>query len=139
MVGALRWEEVNAVTFKLTDGESINTPACHGHWPGYRTTKAIAWAIQVAPGAWQARYADRGCKVSGLQKAKANAEGLVQGAIKGFVIEDPTGRLNRLAAGFIDRPTPTSTPASAVPTSSVPTGSAPAPIAPTPAEISPNS
>jgi hypothetical protein len=38
----LTFEQVNDVTWKLTDGEGINVHM-HGHWAGYRTTKAIAW------------------------------------------------------------------------------------------------
>ena len=46
----LRFEKVNDVTFKLTDGEATNVPASHGQWGGYRTTKAVAWVINIAPG-----------------------------------------------------------------------------------------
>ena len=59
----LRFERVNEVTFKLTDGEVTNVPASHGQWGGYRTTKAVAWVIKIAPGAWLARCRDRGCLV----------------------------------------------------------------------------
>ena len=45
--GKLRFERLNEVTWKLTNGEMTNVPACHGFWGGYRTSKAIAWVIQV--------------------------------------------------------------------------------------------
>jgi hypothetical protein len=41
--GKLSFEQVNEITWKLTNGEMTNVPACHGFWGGYRTTKAIAW------------------------------------------------------------------------------------------------
>ena len=52
------FERVNEVTFKLTDGEATNVPASHGQWGGYRTTKAVAWVINIAPGQWLARCRD---------------------------------------------------------------------------------
>jgi hypothetical protein len=68
-----RWEQVNDVTWKLTAGEEINTPHSHGQWGGYRTSKAVAWVINLAPGAWLARYGDRACKPAPLSTAKAKA------------------------------------------------------------------
>jgi hypothetical protein len=47
----LRFEEVNDVTWKLTDGEMTNVPACHGKWAGFRTTKAVAARIRDGAGA----------------------------------------------------------------------------------------
>src|SRR5262249_56794343 len=46
---ALTCEKVNEVTYKITDGEQTNVPACYGHWAGYRTTMALAWIISIAP------------------------------------------------------------------------------------------
>ena len=45
--GKLRFERVNEVTWKLTNGEMTNVPACHGFWGGYRTPKGMAWVIDV--------------------------------------------------------------------------------------------
>ena len=42
----LRFERMNEVTFKLTDGEVTNVPASHGQWGGYRTTKAAGLGDQ---------------------------------------------------------------------------------------------
>ena len=50
-----KFEKVNEVTWKLTNGEMTNVPAQIGFWGGYRVTKAIAWVIDVAPNAWLAR------------------------------------------------------------------------------------
>jgi hypothetical protein len=33
---------------------ATNVPASHGQWGGYRTTKALAWLINLAPNAWLA-------------------------------------------------------------------------------------
>ena len=37
-----KFERVNEVTWKLTNGEQTNVPARQGYWGGYRTSKAIA-------------------------------------------------------------------------------------------------
>ena len=52
------FEELNEVTWKLTNGEMTNVPARIGHWAGYRTSKAIAWVIDVGTEkpAWIARH-----------------------------------------------------------------------------------
>jgi hypothetical protein len=55
----LRFERVNEITFKLTDGEATNVPASHGQWGGYRTTKAVSWVINIAPGQWLRDVATR--------------------------------------------------------------------------------
>lgn len=69
----LRFERVNEVTFKLTDGEGTNVPASHGQWSGYRTTKALAWVIKIGPDAWLARCGDRSCGPTTFDTAKADA------------------------------------------------------------------
>ena len=99
----LKWEPVNEVTIKLTDGEGSNVPACHGHWGGYRTTRAIAWVICIAPGKWLARYDDQCASPSSLSEAKAKALAMVKREITGFVAEDPVARLNRMTARLLDR------------------------------------
>jgi hypothetical protein len=43
----LTCEKVNEVTYKVTDGECKNVPACHGYWGVYRTTRALAWVIAL--------------------------------------------------------------------------------------------
>jgi hypothetical protein len=52
-----------------------NVPASHGQWPGFRTTKALAWVINVGwcnnESAWVARYQDQACGPMSLAEAKA--------------------------------------------------------------------
>src|SRR5262249_18164821 len=67
----LPFERVNEVTFKLTDGELTNVPASHGQWGGYRTTKAVAWVINIAPRQWLARCRDEASGPSFFHEAKA--------------------------------------------------------------------
>ena len=43
----LRFEELNEVTLKLTDGGGSNIPSSHGLWGGYRAARALAWVINV--------------------------------------------------------------------------------------------
>src|SRR5262249_45991743 len=45
---SLKWERVNDVTWKLVEeGRNVEIPRVHGKWPGFRTTEAIAWVINV--------------------------------------------------------------------------------------------
>ena len=55
----LRFEEVNAVTLKLTDGRGSLVPACHGYWPGYQTTRAVAWLMGIGNGAGSSAIATK--------------------------------------------------------------------------------
>jgi len=75
----LHFERVNEVTFKLTDGELTNVPASHGQWGGYRTTKAVASVINIAPGQWASAMSRRGLRTLVLQRGKSecsrNGEG----------------------------------------------------------------
>ena len=99
----LHFERVNEFTFKLTDGEVTNVPASHGQWAGYRTTKAVASVINMAPGQWLARC---GCEASGpssFNEAKANALGMARGSCGDYFIENPIDHLNRLQARLLDR------------------------------------
>src|SRR4029079_5335495 len=52
-----KFEKVNEVPWKLTNGEMTNVPASHGQWGGYRTSKAVAWVIDV--GADKPHYTSR--------------------------------------------------------------------------------
>ena len=62
-----RFEKVNEITWKLTNGEMTNTPASRGQWGGYRTSKAVAWVIDVGVSAWIARHKDQSTNPSGPQ------------------------------------------------------------------------
>ena len=102
----LTFEQVNDVTWKLTDGEGSNVPACHGHWAGYRTTKAVAWVIEVAAGYWLARYQDQSSRPTSLKKAKARAVDMARGSVREREVADPVRRLNFLRALVEDIPEP---------------------------------
>jgi len=94
---------VNEVTWKLTHGEITDTPASHGQWGGYKTTKALAWVICVVPGKWLARYSDIVCGPLSLPKAKATAMAMAKGALEGdYYIKCPIAHLNGLTARLID-------------------------------------
>jgi hypothetical protein len=45
----LEWQQVNTATWQLVDpdGPKIETPRCHGHWPGFLTPKALAYVFDV--------------------------------------------------------------------------------------------
>jgi hypothetical protein len=94
----LRFERVNEVTFKLTDGEATNVPASHGQWGGYRTAKAVAWVINIAPGQWLARCRKEASGPSSFVEAKANALAMARGICGDYLIENPIDHLNGLQA-----------------------------------------
>jgi hypothetical protein len=104
-----RFEQVNDVTWKLTHGQLTNVPASHGQWPGFRTTKAFGWVINVGwptnSSAWLARYRDQTCGPMSLAEAKAAAKAVVRGAVGDYTISDPLGHLNGLTARLIDKET----------------------------------
>jgi hypothetical protein len=57
----LTWQQVNEVTWKLTDGRGVN------EWAGdrsgsYRRTRAVAWLAGIGKGLWIARYRDQASK-----------------------------------------------------------------------------
>jgi hypothetical protein len=98
----LRFERVNEVTFKLTDGQFINVPASHGQWGGYRTTKAVAWVINIGPGQWLARCRDEASGPSSFNEAKANALLMARGRCGDFFIANQIDHLNGLQARLLD-------------------------------------
>jgi hypothetical protein len=99
----LRFERVNDITFKLINGDVTNVPASHGKWGGYRTAKAVAWVINVAPGQWLARYRNEASGPSPFNEAKANALAMISGACGDYFIENPIDHLNGLQARLLDR------------------------------------
>ena len=99
----LRFERVNKVTFKLTDGEFTNVPASHGQWGGYRVTKAVASVINIAPGRWLARCREEVSGPSSFNEAKANALAMARGARGDYFIANPIEHLNGLRARLLDR------------------------------------
>ena len=104
---AFRFEEVNDVTWKLTNGEMTNVLASHGQWPGFRTTKALASVINIGwinnSSAWVARCGDQACGPMSLAEAKATAKAMVQGAVGDYTIAHPIRHLNGLTARLVDQ------------------------------------
>src|SRR5262245_45087185 len=93
-----RFEQVNEVTWKLTNGEITDTPASYGQWGGYRTPKALAWVLRVSPGKWLARYGDMVSGPSSLPKAKAAAMAMAKGGVGDYYVANPISHLNGLTA-----------------------------------------
>ena len=98
-----KFEKVNEVTWKLTNGEMTNVPASHGQWGGYRTTKAIAWIINVAPNAWLARCGNQISNPLALNAAKSAAMAMAKGACGDYVVGNPVAHLNGLTAILLER------------------------------------
>ena len=98
-----KFERVNEVTWKLTNGELSTVPASHGQWGSYRATKALAWVICLVPRNWLARCGDQACGPASLSEAKAAAMRMAKGAVGCFVVTDPVTHLNGLAALLVDR------------------------------------
>ena len=94
----LRFEQVNEVTVKLTDGKGSLVPARHGHWSGYQTTRAVAWLMGIGNGRWIVRYRSKASKPMKLPAARKYALEMVGGIRPGRVVADPIGDLNRMQA-----------------------------------------
>jgi hypothetical protein len=99
----LRCERVNEVTYKITAGEFTNVPASHGQWGGYRTAKAEAWIICVAPGLWLARRADQCSGPLPFNEAKTCALAITKGAAGDYQIGNSVAHLNGLEALLAQR------------------------------------
>jgi hypothetical protein len=58
---SLRWEQINAVTYKLFDpaAPQIETPRSRGQWAGFLSPSALAWVFAVG-GMWRVRVSKRG-------------------------------------------------------------------------------
>ena len=98
----MEWEKVNEATWKLTNGEMTNVPASHGQWGGYRTSKAIAWVINIAPNAWLARCGDQTSNPLALTAAKSAAMAMAKGACGDYVVSNPVAHLNGLTAILLE-------------------------------------
>ena len=94
----LRCERVNEVTYKITAGDYTNVPACHGHWGGYRTTRAVAWVMGLGNAQWLARCGDQACGPTTFANAKAAAIAMSAGACGDYTVERPIAQLNGLQA-----------------------------------------
>ena len=80
-----------------------NVPASHGQWGGYRTSKAIAWIINLAPNAWLARCGDQTSNALALTAAKSAAMAMAKGASGDYVVSNPIAHLNGLTAILLER------------------------------------
>ena len=66
---SLAFEQINEVTWKLTDGRGSN--AWGGNrGGGYRTTRPVAWLMGVGGGRWVVRYCGNASRPMRLAKAK---------------------------------------------------------------------
>ena len=79
-----------------------NVPA-YGQWGGYRTSKAIAWIINLAPNAWLARCGDQTSNALALTAAKSAAMAMAKGASGDYVVSNPIAHLNGLTAILLER------------------------------------
>ena len=79
-----------------------DVPASHGHWSGYRTTKALAWVIDLGYGHWMARCGNEVCNPTNLAAAKRQALAMAKDADGAYRIRDSVGHLNGLAARLFD-------------------------------------
>jgi hypothetical protein len=66
-------EQVNPSTWKVINPKGGKVPASHGYWAGYRTTKALAWVIDLGYGQWMARCGNEVCNPTNLAAAKRQA------------------------------------------------------------------
>jgi hypothetical protein len=95
--GKYRFERLDEVTWKLTDGKGSNAWAVDRSG-NHRTTRAIAWLMGIGSGKWIARYRNKWSKAMTLAKAKQYALEMVKGIRPGGVPADPIRHLH-LGAG----------------------------------------
>ena len=84
----LRFEQVNEVTWKLTNGTYTDVPASHGQWGGYRVTKAVAWIMEVGPKQWVARCGDMASEALPLAQAKTAARQMLVSGLHDYRVTD---------------------------------------------------
>ncbi len=84
----LRFERVNEVTWKLTDGTHTDVPASHGQWGGYRTAKAEACVMEVGPNQRAARCGDMASDPLPLAQAKKAAQRMVASGLHDYRVTD---------------------------------------------------
>jgi hypothetical protein len=93
----LRFEQVNACTWKLTDGSMTITPTPPGRqWEGHKTTRALAWLMGLGHGKWLARYRDQAIGPSAFNKAKADVLKMVRREARGDRLINPITYANKL-------------------------------------------
>jgi hypothetical protein len=98
----LKLEQVNAGTWKVVDPNMrTDVPAKLGHWAGYRTTKPLAWVVDLGYGQWMARCGNEVCNPTNLAEAKRQALAMAVGGMGDYQVSDPIAHLNRLTARLI--------------------------------------
>ena len=70
---------------------------------GYRTTKALAWVIDLGYGQWMARCGNEVCNPTNLASAKRQALAMAKGACGDYVVSNPVAQLNGLTAILLER------------------------------------
>ena len=91
----LKLEGVNAVTWKVVDPNiKTDVPSKHGHWAGYRTTKALAWVIDLGYGKWMAHRDNEVCNPTNLAEAKRQALAMAVGGIGDYQVSVPSRNTN---------------------------------------------
>jgi hypothetical protein len=97
-------EQVNACTWKVVDPNiKTDVPAKLGFWAGYRTTRALAWVINLGYGQWIARCGNEVCNPTRLAEAKRQALAMAVGGIGDCQVTDPIKEFQRLSAIIEDR------------------------------------
>ena len=98
-------EQVNPSTWKVINpkGGKTEVPASHGYWAGYRTTKALAWVIDLGYGQWMARCGNEVCNPTNLAAAKRQALAMAMGGVGDYEVTDPIKEYQGLSAIVEDR------------------------------------
>ena len=103
----LKLELVNTGTWKVIDPNiKTDVPAKLGYWAGYRTTKALAWVIDLGYGQWIARCGNEVCNPTNLAEAKRQALAMAVGGIGDYQVSDPIKEYQELSAIIEDRYAP---------------------------------
>ena len=102
----LKVERVNDITYKVTDGAIVRTPASHGKWHGFETTKALAhvvnigwpvglhrWVAVCGPARYEGTFSQ--AKAAALKMARAQMDEAVH------VTYDRVGWLNGAQADLV--------------------------------------
>jgi hypothetical protein len=85
----LKLEQVNAGTWKFVNANiKTDVPAKLGHWAGYRTTKALAWVMDLSYGQWMARCGNEVCNPTGLAEAERQALAMAVGGMGDYRVSE---------------------------------------------------
>jgi hypothetical protein len=100
----LKLERVNAGTWKAVNPDiKTDVPAKLGFWAGYRTTKALAWVMDLGYGQWMARCGNEVCNPTNLAEAKRQALAMAAGGIGDYRVSDPIKEYQELSAIIEDQ------------------------------------